>query len=119
MSSVTKLDDISLRIVVAKTFFQRAVGLLGRSRLSIDEGMYFPRSHSVHTFGMQFAIDVVYFNEFNVIVGIHHSLQPFRISWCRDAYSLCELSEGAAFEFDLQKGQKWLIHSQTGDLKCG
>jgi uncharacterized membrane protein (UPF0127 family) len=68
---------------------------------------------------MLFAIDVVYFNEFNVIIDIHHALQPFRISWCLQAHSLCELAEGAASKFGLQKGQKWLIHSQTGDQKCG
>jgi uncharacterized protein len=111
----TELGNMSLRIIVAKTFFQRAVGLLGRAKLSIDEGMYFPNNRSVHTFGMMFAIDIVYFNEHDEIVEIRTSLRPFRVSWCRGARSLCELAEGAASEFGLQKGQKWPIHLHTGD----
>jgi uncharacterized protein len=115
MKSRTELGVKSLRIVVAKTFLQRAVGLLGRSKLSIDEGMYFPNNRSVHTFGMLFAIDVVYINEYDDIVEIRHSLPPFRVSWCRHARGLCELAAGGASELGLRKGQRWPIHSHLGE----
>jgi uncharacterized protein len=117
MSHPTKHVSSSLELVVANTFFQRAVGLLGRSHLRRKEGMYFPNARSVHTFGMLFAIDVVYINEYGEIIEIHHSLRPFRISWCRRAHSLCELAQGVASELGLQKGQGWPIHSHTGDRK--
>jgi uncharacterized protein len=113
MSSPTKLAFSSFQLVVASTFFQRARGLLGRSHLRMEEGMYFPNARSVHTFGMLFAIDVVYINEYGEIVEIHHSLRPFRISWCRRAHSLCELAQGVASELGLQKGQQWPIHSHN------
>jgi uncharacterized protein len=117
MNNSTKPTLSLLQLVVANTFFQRAVGLLGRSQLRTNEGMYFPNTRSVHTFGMLFAIDVVYINEYDEIVEIHHSLRPFRISWCRHAHSLCELAQGVAYELGLQKGQQWPIHSHKGDRK--
>jgi uncharacterized protein len=115
MMNRIELGARPLRIVVAKTFLQRALGLLGRSELSIDEGMYFPNNRSVHTFGMLFAIDVVYINKYDDIVEIRHSLPPFRVSWCRHAHGLCELAAGGATELGLRKGQKWPIHSRLGE----
>jgi uncharacterized protein len=110
MNLVKKRTLPSLQIKTAKTFFQRAVGLLGRSQLRMDEGLYFPNTRSVHTVGMRFAIDIVYVNECDEIVEIHQSLQPFRISWCFQAHSLYELAQGAVSELSLQKGQKWPMH---------
>jgi uncharacterized protein len=107
MNDASKHSSISLKTTVAKTFVQRAVGLLGRSKLNLGEAMFFPNSRSIHTFGMLFAIDVVYLNERLEIVEIDHWVQPFRISWCRQADSLCEISGGAAIELGLQKGQRW------------
>jgi uncharacterized protein len=89
---------------VASTFLQRAIGLLGRKALPKNEALYFPNASSVHTIGMRFAIDVVYLDEQHRIVEIHRSLKPFRVSWCRNARSLCEFSEGAALELRLLKG---------------
>ena len=41
------------------TLWKRTKGLLGRSGLADDEGLWIPTS-SIHMFGMRFAIDVVY-----------------------------------------------------------
>jgi uncharacterized protein len=97
----------AVNTLVALSFFQRAVGLLGRSKLNPGEALLFPNTCSVHTFGMLFAIDVVYLNEHYEILEIHHSLQPFRISWCRRAEHLCEIAAGTAIELGFQTGQKW------------
>jgi uncharacterized protein len=110
MNNSTEAASPRLRISVANTFTQRAVGLLGRRMLPQDEGLYFSNTSSVHTFGMLFAIDLVYLDADNVIVAIHRSVKPFRISWCSHAQSVCELAQGAASRFCLHEGQKWPIN---------
>jgi uncharacterized protein len=107
MNSSTEVVLPRLQISVANTFTQRAVGLLGRRMLPQDEGLYFPNTSSVHTFGMLFAIDLAYLDADHVIVAIHRSVKPFRISWCSRAQSVCELAQGAATRFCLHEGQKW------------
>jgi uncharacterized protein len=111
MSCTIKSIRPPLQIVVATTFFQRAFGLLGRSKLGSSEGMYFPGTSSIHTFGMSFPIDLVYLNKEEEIIEIRQSMQPFRFSWCRGAQSVCELAPGAVAELGLQKGQKWPVRS--------
>jgi uncharacterized protein len=97
----------AMTMVIANTFAQRAIGLLGRLKQPRHECMYFPNTRSVHTFGMLFSIDVIYLNEHGVIVAIHPSLKPFRVSWCQSAQNLCELAQGMAAELRLKKGQIW------------
>jgi uncharacterized protein len=100
-----------LNISVAKTFFQRAIGLLSRVRLDASEGMYFPHTNSIHTWGMRFAIDVVYLNGDGEIVRIQPCLKPFRVSWCWGAASVVELAAGAAAAHSLVVGRVWLATS--------
>ena len=49
-----------MRIHVARSFLQRARGLLGRAPLAADEALLIRPCSSIHTFGMRFAIDVVF-----------------------------------------------------------
>jgi uncharacterized protein len=101
-------SDIGLmRILVAKTFWQRALGLIGRSRLDKNEGLYFPHARAIHTFGMLRTIDVVYLDATGLIIAIRGSIKPCRFSYCRDARSLCELSQGRVQELGLKTGQQW------------
>jgi uncharacterized protein len=96
-----------MRILVAKNFWQRALGLMGRIRLDKNEGLYFPHARAIHTFGMLCVIDVVYLDASGLIVAIHRSIKPFRFSYCREAQSLCELTQGRVQELGLKTGHKW------------
>lgn len=63
----------------AKRFFQRLIGLLGRSHLSPEEGMLFEPGGSIHTFGMRFSIDVLFLDKTGSILGKHAEVSPNRI----------------------------------------
>jgi uncharacterized protein len=107
MNETISSDIGFMRIRIAKTFWQRALGLIGRIRLDKNEGLYFPRARAIHTFGMLCAIDVVYLDATGLIIATHGSIKPFRFSSCREARSLCELSQGRVGELGLEIGQKW------------
>jgi len=90
---------------IAKTFRERAVGLLGRRHLPPDQGLYFERCSSVHMFGMRFPVDVVFLDADGVIVKTVSVLRPWRIALCGGAEHAVELAAGMVGALRLRKGQ--------------
>jgi hypothetical protein len=48
----------------------------------------------VHTFGMQFPIDLVYLDRRNRVVKTRSHVRPWRLSACLSAHSIVELPAG-------------------------
>ena len=89
-------------IEVAETFGARAVGLLGRR--SCDGALLLPRTRSVHTVGMRFAIDVAFLDRDLVVVGTTR-LDPWRLGLPRrGGRSVLEAQAGAFERWRLQVG---------------
>jgi len=69
--------------------------LLGLSRLPPEEagvGLLIPRCASVHTFGMRFALDLVFLDARLRILAVHRDVPPRRLVWHRGAAAVLELS---------------------------
>jgi hypothetical protein len=81
---------------VAATSAARRKGLLGRERLAEGEGLWIAPCEAVHTWGMKFAIDVVYLDRRRRVLKVRPSLPPWRISGCLRAHSVLELPAGTA-----------------------
>ena len=79
---------------LATSFWKRTKGLLGRSGLADDEGLWIPTS-SIHMFGMRFAIDVVYADREGRVLKLVHAIKPWRASYCMGAKVALELPVGA------------------------
>jgi hypothetical protein len=90
---------------VAGTSARRTRGLLGRDGLAQDEGLWIVPCESVHTFGMRFAIDLVYLDREHRIRKIRHNVGPWRMSICLRAHSVIELAAGTVVQ----------THSRVGD----
>jgi uncharacterized membrane protein (UPF0127 family) len=71
---------IARRIELAGTSAQRRRGLLGRSKLDPEEGIYLVPCGWIHTFRMKFPIDVVFLGRDGRVLSVHHSLRPGRLS---------------------------------------
>jgi hypothetical protein len=72
------------------------VGLLGRERLEQDEALIIPGCCSIHTFGMKFAIDVVFTDKAFGVRSLHMNIRPGRMTpifW--GCWYAVELSSGA------------------------
>jgi uncharacterized protein len=83
----------------------RMKGLLGRTSLEPGGGMLMRPAPSVHMWFMRFAIDVVFLDRQNTIVGIAHTLRPWRMAGARRAHAALELPAGTAERLGLVKGQ--------------
>ena len=71
---------IAQKVAWAGSSADRRQGLLGRSGLSADEGIYLVRCEWLHTFGMGFPIDVAFISSSGQILAIYHGLKPNRLS---------------------------------------
>ncbi len=94
-----KSDGISVaeQVLRADSIFSRMKGLLGRTNLSNEEGLWIVPCNSVHTWFMQFAIDVVYLDRELKILKIHRDMKPWGFDLPqRRARSVLELASGRA-----------------------
>jgi uncharacterized membrane protein (UPF0127 family) len=95
-----------LRIIVADGWGSRAVGLLATRRLDDPCGLWLKPCHSIHTFWMRYAIDVLFLDEKNRVMRIVHSLKPWRFAGCRGARTTLELRAGLAAMLELRVGME-------------
>ncbi len=67
------------KLEVAKSFCARSKGLLGRKSLAMDQALYIQRCNSIHTFFMQFPIDVVFVDRKMVVRKVIPEVKPWRL----------------------------------------
>lgn len=75
----TKGSILGSRVVVARSFWQRFLGLMFRRSLDEGAGLVVDPCSSIHTMWMRFPIDVLYVDERGVIVRADDGMQPWRI----------------------------------------
>ena len=93
-----------LHIRIAGGFLQRARGLLLRPPLRANEALLIPGCASVHTFGMRYAIDVVFLDPLGRVLHVAGSLRPWRIASQPGAAAVLELLAGSAAMHRLHPG---------------
>ena len=78
-------------VPVAGGFRARLLGLGGLSRERAGEGLLIPRCSSVHTFGMRFALDLVFLDDAGSPLAVRRDVQPRRFARCRGAAAVLEI----------------------------
>ena len=73
---------LATNLEVADTFFSRLKGLLGTSALPEGKGLMIKPCDSVHTFGMNYAIDVVFADAEDKVLKLAPDLKPGKVSMC-------------------------------------
>ncbi len=87
--------------------WERMQGLLGRARISENEAMILPKTGSIHTFFMRFAIDVAFLDRHKRIVKLVTNLKPGNLSAGLKACYAVEMKEGLAQKIPLYPGQQF------------
>ena len=96
----------TLMLECAFSLKHRLCGLLGKAPLLQAQGLWIRPCNSVHSCFMGFAIDVLYLNRQQQVVGIRSNLRPWRFSLCRKAYSVVELAAGEAQRLNIHLGDR-------------
>ena len=94
------------RLTVADSFFSRLRGLLGKKSLASDEGLWLDACHSIHTFFMKFAIDVVFIDADGRVVALYARVAPGKIVAAKRAVHTIELPAGVSERVGLKEGQR-------------
>jgi uncharacterized membrane protein (UPF0127 family) len=82
------------RCRIAKDPWTRMRGLLGRRKLDDGEGILLRPASSVHTWFMQFPIDVVFLDRELLVLRVVSGLRPWRAAGRRGAAAVLELAAG-------------------------
>lgn len=86
---------IASDVEVARSFASRLKGLLGRESLADNQALWIHRCSSIHTWFMNFPIDVVFVDKQVRVVKIVENIEPFRLLWPTwGADSVFELAAG-------------------------
>lgn len=113
----TRGTFLALRVEVADTSESRTKGLLGRTGLEPDCGLWIEPCEWVHMFGMTFPIDIVVLDRRNKVVGVKANLKPGAIGplfW--GAYSTLELPVGAIAASGTVKGDQVAWEDPDGEV---
>lgn len=73
-----EIEILGIRAKVARTFFQRARGLIGTRDLGAGNGMLIPRCNAIHTFFMSFPIDATFLDRNGNVVKVVRNIRPWR-----------------------------------------
>lgn len=93
----------------AATSRERCKGLLGVSGLEAGQGLWILPCNSIHTFGMSFAIDVVYLDRRQRVRKLVREISTWRVSFCLTAHSVIELPAGMIEETGTQRNDQLRI----------
>jgi hypothetical protein len=69
----------------------RLLGLAGLRRERAGAGLLIPRCASVHTFGMRFALDLLFLDAEERVVAVHLAVPPGRLFGHRRARAVLEI----------------------------
>lgn len=98
---------VATRIDHLTGFLQRAVGLLARSRVQRDEGVWITPCRAIHTIGMRDKIDVIFVDRDGRVLRVDREVGPNRLSLsCRQATGVVELGGGALNQIDVLPGDR-------------
>ncbi len=91
---------------LARTFWKRGLGLMGRTQLAPGNGLIIYPEWSIHTFFMRFPIDVLFLDDTDHVVGLREAMppnRPYAGIW------------GAKYVIELPAGVIATTHTQVGD----
>jgi uncharacterized protein len=104
--NLTRQTELARFVDVADNSAKRRKGLLGREGLPVGEGLWIVPCEAVHTFGMQFPIDLVYLDRDKRVKHVRSDMRPRRISACLSAHSVLELASGSIRRTQTKPGDK-------------
>ena len=88
-----------LTLIDAHTHRSRRRGLSRLDALDPQHALHIPQTPSVHTFGMRFALDLIWLDKDGLVVRVDHDVGPRRMRLCARARSVVETVAGQADAF--------------------
>jgi uncharacterized membrane protein (UPF0127 family) len=100
-------------LIAAVDSASRRRGLLGRRGLAEGEAIVIAPSSAVHTFGMQFVIDLIYASRDGRIVKLREAVPPNRVSAAWRAFAVIEMAAGTIARTGLTRRDQLVITNRA------
>lgn len=98
---------IADQVEIAGTFWQRLIGLLGRSGIKQNQGLLLPECNAVHSFMMRFPIDILFLDQERIVTKTVHRLKPNRMMFSsRRTRNTLELASGMLARYGVKVGDR-------------
>ena len=92
------------RAIIADSWLRRLTGLLFVPKDSFD-AIWLSPCRSIHTIGMRYAIDILFLDQRNKVVGLKENLQPLRVcNGPSGTQSTIELPAGGIKQYQVSLG---------------
>ncbi len=101
-------------LLIANSLLQRSLGLLNHGSFAKGEGLLIRPCSGVHTFGMRFSIDIIFFDADMRVLRIVHALKPWRMYgpvW--SAKCVLELPVDSIYDAGTREGDHFEIITGT------
>jgi len=103
----TQNCELLPQLMLADSFWSRLVGLLGKSHLNIEEGMFFDHCNSIHTFGMKFSLDLIFLDKSMKVKALKRNVVPGRMTFpVFGARSVVEIASGSLETMQIKIGDQ-------------
>lgn len=106
VTNTTRETVLAERAGAATNSRERRTGLLKHTSLPEGEGLWIAPCEAVHTFGMKFAIDLVFIDRKHRVVKVRESVPRRRIAVALTADSVIELPAGTIARTGTRKGDQ-------------
>ncbi|HEX7777678.1 MAG TPA: DUF192 domain-containing protein [Vicinamibacterales bacterium] len=104
-----RATPVATRLEGAFDSATRNRGLLGRTGLDPGVALVIAPSNAVHTFAMQFPIDILFANRKGVVVKIRAAVPKSRIAFALGGFAVIELAAGEIAKSGVRKGDRLTV----------
>lgn len=102
----SKGETICEKVKVADNMFTRLLGLMFTRDLPSNEGLLIRPCNSIHTFFMNYNLDIIFLDNKFCVVKVIYNMKPWRMSWMYfRANQVLEMKAGN-LKSNLQIGEK-------------
>jgi len=111
LTRVSRDDAVLIsRVEIAESVAERMRGLLGRSALDQGSGMLIAPCRSIHTWCMQFSLDLIFVSSDLHVTRVVRDVRPFRaVLGGRDAWGVIEVEHGWLDEAAVRAGDRLIF----------
>ena len=106
----TTNETLAQNVITAHKYFSRLKGLMGEKDFPMTNTLWLlPCKSGIHTFFMNFAIDIIYVNRSLAVTQIFKNIRPWRVvypSLFSKSHSVFEFKTPALKDFHLKQGDQ-------------
>ncbi len=114
----TRQTFLATEMRIANTHLTRLRGLIGTraGAFGFGQGLWIVPCHGVHTWGMRFALDLVYLDANDVVVHLEENVKPWRFAPIRmDTATVVELPWHTVWNSGTKIGDQIEMHVEKSD----